>query len=62
MENIKRIKELWCCDGWSSLESEVNGVCHDCGWPTVDGEAASGCNYSPVDCETCGHRPCDGSC
>ena len=25
-------------------------------------QAASGCNYSPCVCETCGACPCDGSC
>ena len=33
-----------------------------CGEPTCDGVAASGCNYSPCVCETCGACPCDGSC
>lgn len=51
-----------CCDGWSSTEEEINGVCPDCGEPTVDGIAAFGCNYSPCICETCGWCPCDGSC
>jgi hypothetical protein len=50
-----------CCDGWDFSE-EVNGECPDCGEPTVDGGAATGCNYSPVECETCGWRPCDNSC
>ena len=51
-----------CSDGWSSSENEIDGECPDCGEPTVDGYAASGCNYSPITCETCGARPCDGSC
>ena len=51
-----------CCEGWSSHVSEVDGICPDCGAPTVDGTSASGCSYSPCDCETCGDCPCDGSC
>jgi hypothetical protein len=58
----KVIRESGCSDGWSSREDEVNGECPECGMQTVDGEAASGCNYSPIACGTCGHKPCDGSC
>ena len=54
--------ESGCSDGWSSEESEVNGECPDCGKETVDGTVASGCNYSPVICKTCGYPPCDLSC
>ena len=49
-----------CCDGWDY--GEPDGICPDCGEPTVDGKAATGCFYSPVICETCGAAPCDGSC
>ena len=49
-----------CCDQIDM--GDPNGECPDCGTPTVDGEAAVGCNYSPCECETCGWRPCDGSC
>jgi hypothetical protein len=41
---------------------DVNGICPECGIPTVDGEAATGCVYSPVCCDVCGHQGCDGSC
>jgi len=51
-----------CYDGWDSEESEINGVCPDCGEDTVDGQAASGCGYSPTTCTTCGASPCDESC
>jgi hypothetical protein len=51
-----------CCDGWSSSKEEINGECPDCGMETVDGQAASGCHYSPCDCKTCGAQPCDQSC
>ncbi len=54
-----------CCSRWNIPEdfhTPVNGECPDCGEPTVDGEAAYGCTYSPKVCETCGARPCDGSC
>jgi hypothetical protein len=39
-----------------------DGECPDCGAPTVDGESASGCCYSPSVCKTCGDSPCDDSC
>lgn len=51
-----------CADGWYYSNSQVNGECPDCGIPTVDGEAQSGCHYSSVDCKTCGSAPCDESC
>lgn len=50
------------CDGWGCYESEVTGRCPECDIETIDGEAAHGCNWSPVDCEACGSKPCDGSC
>jgi hypothetical protein len=59
---MSRICESGCCDGWDSDESEVDGECPDCGYPTVGGFAASGCNWSPCVCKTCGYRPCDQSC
>jgi hypothetical protein len=59
---ILKFKTMSCCDGWSYPDSEVDGVCPDCGEPTVEGHAQSGCNYSPVICTTCGDAPCDGSC
>jgi len=51
-----------CCDVWSSKPEEINGKCPECGGPTVDGDAAEGCNWAPIDCETCGSRPCDQGC
>jgi len=56
------ICESGCCDGWSSSVDEVTGKCPDCGGPVVEGGSASGCNYSPVDCKTCGSSPCDQYC
>ena len=50
-----------CCDGWDDRK-DANGTCEECGEPTVDGDAAVGCAYSPVACEKCGWKPCDGSC
>jgi hypothetical protein len=58
----EELHEPFCADGWSSFVWEVNGECPECGMRTVDGQAAHGCNYSPVECETCGHASCDGSC
>lgn len=49
-----------CADGWDY--GTPDGECPACGEPTVDGEAAVGCFYSPVDCELCGSAPCDQSC
>lgn len=50
-----------CCDGFQNGK-EV-GECPDCGAPVdADGDVTSGCNYSPVNCKTCGDRPCDGAC
>lgn len=51
-----------CSEGWYHSDSEVNGECPDCGQPTVNGESQYGCYYSEVECETCGSRPCNGSC
>lgn len=51
-----------CSDGWEYEDSEVDGECPDCGVDTVDGVSQSGCNHSPVICETCGDAPCDQSC
>ena len=51
-----------CCEPMGSELSDVNGICPDCDTPTVDGEAATGCQHSPVCCETCGWKGCDGSC
>lgn len=53
-----------CADPYDLTDdgSEIDGVCPDCGTETVDGDAAQGCNYSPVECTTCGWSPCDQSC
>ena len=50
-----------CCDGWF-IDEEPDGICEECGEDTVEGSAPSGCNYSPVRCQTCGDAPCDQSC
>lgn len=50
-----------CCDSWD-IGPPV-GECPDCGEPVnEDGEAVTGCAYSPVVCDTCGSAPCDLSC
>lgn len=63
-----------CCDGWLIGPEDSNesiGECPDCGHEAVvttyvNGEqsfaATYGCNYSPLECQTCGSRPCDLSC
>ena len=51
-----------CSEGWYYEDDEINGECPDCGTPTADGHAESGCYWSPVICGTCGYAPCDGSC
>lgn len=50
-----------CCDGWDY--GKPVGECPDCGAPVdEEGDAVTGCNYSPLECKTCGSRPCDLSC
>lgn len=49
-----------CCDPWDY--GKPDGERPKCGTPTVDGQAAEGCNYSPVICDVCGDAPCDLSC
>lgn len=49
-----------CCEPWNN--GEPDGECPACGEPTVEGEAAKGCYWSPKECNTCGSAPCDGSC
>ena len=51
-----------CCEPNDYKKEDINGECPDCGMPTVDDEAYESCSYSPEECETCGWRPCDGSC
>lgn len=49
-----------CCD---PIEvGKPDGVCPDCDTPTLEGQATEGCNYSPIECDTCGWCPCDLSC
>lgn len=50
-----------CCDN-SGEPGEPNGICEECGEPTVDGCTKDHCNYSSVECQTCGWAPCDESC
>ena len=54
---------MMCCapKEWDYGE-EPDGVCPDCETETYQGEAYTGCYYSPVECETCGWKPCDLSC
>jgi len=56
-----------CADGWDNYpknyKDEDIAKCLNCGGDVdSDGGAISGCNYSSVDCETCGSAPCDQSC
>lgn len=53
-----------CCDSWNLIKDgyEVDGICPECGRATAEGQCVYGCNYSPVECKTCGAAPCDGSC
>lgn len=52
----------YCCDEYKLEFEDMNGICPKCGRATCDGEAICGCNYSPVVCDSCNARPCDGSC
>lgn len=49
-----------CCDGWDL--GEPDGFCEKCGTPTVEGDAATGCNWGECVCDECGDSPCDQSC
>jgi len=50
-----------CADEWD--DGPAVGECPDCGIEVNKyGDAVNGCNYSPVQCETCGSAPCDQSC
>ena len=51
-----------CADEWDNSKDAV-GKCPECGEKVdSEGDAIVGCNYSPVQCTTCGSKPCDGSC
>jgi hypothetical protein len=56
-----------CSDGWNhypkNYKPEDIVKCPDCNEDVdEDGFAMCGCNWSPVDCKTCGSAPCDLSC
>jgi hypothetical protein len=59
---------MGCCDDQRTCggHDELHvGQCPDCGGDVdEDGDTVERdyCSYSPVECETCGWRPCDGSC
>ena len=51
-----------CWIGWDRSDDAV-GLCPDCGTAVdADGQAVRGCAYGSKACDTCGHKPCDGSC
>lgn len=51
-----------CCDYvWFDF-NDMDGVCPDCGRATHEGKCVCRCLSSPVECDTCGAAPCDGSC
>jgi len=52
-----------CCDpcGASGKKEDIKS-CPDCGYDTINGESTEICGFSPVECNTCGYAPCDGSC
>lgn len=51
-----------CCESSGYSESDINGVCPECGADTCYGSAFDCCGYSPCQCNHCGSAPCDGSC
>ena len=61
---------MLCCDPMfdyteKELAELLVGACPDCGSDIdKDGDSIENdnCSYSPVICELCGWRPCDGSC
>lgn len=52
----------YCCCPIGSDEPMVS-TCEECGYP-VDAEGNSGdvCEYSGVDCTTCGRAACEENC
>jgi hypothetical protein len=61
MTKVLRIVTNMCCDAWNN--GQPIGECPACGEPIdEDGDAVTGCNYSPVECKVCGSAPCDDSC
>lgn len=51
-----------CCEPSGLDKEDTDGECPECGQPTKDGQAIECCAYSPIACEKCNWRPCDGSC
>ena len=51
-----------CCNPIDFTRDDIDGVCPDCGQPTVGSSAFEQCGDSPVCCDTCGYAPCDDSC
>lgn len=48
---------------WGQGEPGVkDGVCHECGQDTSEGQALDICGHSPIECKYCDWAPCDGSC
>lgn len=53
-----------CCEPIEARPEDTAGKCPACE-NDVDKDGISteeGCSYSPVECETCEHKPCDWSC
>jgi PHP family Zn ribbon phosphoesterase len=62
-QELNEMNNISCCEPFGTTDpKDVDGRCPECGGLTVEGEAAVGCCYSPVDCEVCNSSPCDGSC
>ena len=56
-----------CSESWNNYPKNYRDEdilkCQDCGEDVdEDGHALSGCEYSSIDCNTCGSAPCDESC
>jgi hypothetical protein len=57
-----------CCENQTTQkehDKEHVDQCVDCDCDVdKDGDCIemNDCSYSPLDCETCGYRPCDQSC
>lgn len=59
---LLRWSDMWCCCPCGS-EDPIVATCPDCGGGIdEDGYTDNACEYSPVECKTCGYAPCDGSC
>ena len=62
LQDAKDCAEDCSCEPMGGSDNAV-GICIECDCIVdEDGDACVGCNYSPITCDVCGYRVCDGSC